>query len=629
MKQNSLFNPNFPEVNNINSRQNSLCVPGTTPVKIASKLPGSYFKRSTRPLLSLILLLLCLAIQFQPALAQSPENGDVAEALATSPQVRVIVALHSPAGQGDLAVQQVEVERAQKRVTQTLSEQEFKITHTFETLPGMVGEVTQEGLEALLTRPEVASVALDLPVEAALAESVSLIKADQVWSQLGFTGAGVNVAVLDTGVEANHPNLVGSVIAQHCFNQTGCPTNGELEADEAPDENGHGTHVAGIIASRGVTGSRGVAPGVGLVVVRVLGKSGNGYTSDVLAGLDWLVTHQAELKVRAVNLSLGGGSYSGNCDTANATTQLYRQAVQSARAAGMVIFAASGNSGLTEQMMAPACVSGVVSVGSSFNTTFDPPSSGTCATGQDPEQVACYSNSSSDLDLLAPGTAIQSTIPGGSLGSKSGTSMATAHVTGVAALLAQAKPALTPNEIEQVLAETGVPVLDTRNGRTTPRVDALAAALQVTGGNSTTVSGKVLLQGRSDHSNTAIFLNEEACTALTTSEITPDALTAADGSFQIILAQGQSYQCLQAVQPGYLVGQHDTFKSDLGTITLPGGDVTGDGMIDLFDLATVASHYGTTVLEGDIDHSGQVDILDLAIIASNYKLVGPATWPGE
>jgi subtilisin family serine protease len=323
MKRDSSFDLDFPELNPTNFRQEPLRLFRTTPVKATSRLPRSFAgQRLVKRLLLVVLLGFCLAVPFRPALAQAPESGDVAEALATTSKVRVIVALHAPAGQVELARQQVEVERAQEQVSQALAEPEFKVTYTFETLPGLVGEVTQAGLEELLARPEVVSVALDLPVEAALAESVGQIKADQVWSQLGFTGAGVNVAVLDTGVEANHPDLAGSVVAQHCFNQTGCPTNGELEADEAPDNNGHGTHVAGIIAGRGVTGSRGVAPGVGLVAVRVLGQSGNGYTSDVLAGLDWLVTHQAELKVRAVNLSLGGGSYSGNCDTANATTQL-------------------------------------------------------------------------------------------------------------------------------------------------------------------------------------------------------------------------------------------------------------------------------------------------------------------
>lgn len=577
-------------------------------------------------LLGLALLTLCLAIRLSPALAQSPEGGEVAEALATDSQVRVIVALQPPAAGGDMAVQQDEVERAQEQVDQALTEEEFKVIQTFETLPGLVGEVTQEGLQELLSQPEVAAVALDLPVEIALVESVNQIKANQVWSQLGFTGAGVNVAVLDTGIDAAHPDLAGAVVAQHCFNQAGCPGTGESEGDSALDENGHGTHVAGIIASRGASSGRGVAPGAGLVVVRVLGKSGNGYTSDVLAGLDWVISRQAQYQVKAVNLSLGGGAYSGNCDTANATTQLYRQAVEAARDAGMVIFAASGNSGYSQQMMAPACVSGVISVGSSFNTLVDVPVA--CTNGAAVEQVACYSNSSVDLDLLAPGTAIQAPVPGG-LGSKSGTSMATAHATGVVALLAQARPALTPAEIEQALLETGVPVADARNGRITPRLDALAATLKVTGGTGepVIVSGTVLLQGRSDHSQTGIFLSEEACPA--DIEGSAAALTAADGSFQLNLAPGQTYGCLQAVQPGYLVGQQATFKSNLGTLTLPGGDVTGEGLIDIFDLASVATHYGTAEAQADIDRSGRVDIMDLAIIASNYKLVGPATWPGE
>jgi hypothetical protein len=139
----------------------------------------------------------------------------------------------------------------------------------------------------------------------------------------------------------------------------------------------------------------------------------------------------------------------------------------------------------------------------------------------------------------------------------------------------------------------------------------------------------VLLQGRNDHSQTGIFLSSEACTVSTAVEGSPATHTATDGSFQLSLAQGQSYGCLRAVQPGYLVGQQATFKSDLGTLNLPGGDATGDGLIDIFDLAIVAAQYGTAETQADIDRSGRVDIMDLAIIASNYKLVGPATWPGE
>jgi hypothetical protein len=206
--------------------------------------------------------------------------------------------------------------------------------------------------------------------------------------------------------------------------------------------------------------------------------------------------------------------------------------------------------------------------------------------------------------------------------------MATAHATGVAALMLQAKPNLTPAEIETALAETGIPLTDARNGRITPRLDALAATLSITGGPiETMLTGTVLLQGRTDHSNTHIFLSQAACSTPLPANSVPNATTDAAGHFQITLAAGQTYQCLRAIKPGYLAGQRDSIAAEVGALTLPGGDITADGLIDIFDLATAASAYNTSQPEADIDASGQVDILDLAIIASNYKLVGPATWP--
>jgi subtilisin family serine protease len=563
-----------------------------------------------------------------PALAQSPADiADVEAALAGEPSARVIVALH-PLEAG--AAQAGQIARSRERVLQALDAADFTVRQTFQTLPGLVGEVTPEGLAALRRQPEVAAVALDLPVEIAdFSPSAAFIGADAVWRDFGLSGAGVRVAVLDTGVDTAHTDLAAGVVSQHCFNRNGgCPPDGASESNNALDENGHGAHVAGIIASRGQTSPQGIAAAAELVAVRVLGAGGLGFTSDVLAGLDWVAANQAQLKVKVINLSLGGGSYPGICDQADANTMLYAAAVQAARQAGITVFAAAGNSGRLDELMAPACISGVVAVGNVYDTPLDSFSWPGCADQNIvADQVACSSNSSVELDLLAPGVLVRSTNLGGGEATKSGTSMSTPHAAAAGALLLQANPNLTVAEIETILEETGQPVADSRNGRVTPRLDALAAVTRVVIGQVTPISGTVRLQGRTDHSGVGIYLSDTPCTSAITGE--PAAVTDAAGRFEFTPADGQINLCLKARQPGYLVGQRESPAGEIGVITLPGGDVVEDAVINILDLAFMAIRYRSSDPAADVNADGIVDIFDLTIAASNYHRRGPVTdWQG-
>jgi subtilisin family serine protease len=574
----------------------------------------------------LIIFLVSLAalLAAPPGLAQSPEAvEEVQMALATAPAARVVVALHPPVTAADAATQAQEISRSQDELLEEVIPHGFEPLHRFEHLPGLVGEVTEAGLQALLAQPEVAAVALDLPVEAALSESAHFIGADLVWQDFGLRGAGVNVAVLDTGLDLGHPDLAGRIVGQHCFNRNGgCLPDHTAESSNALDENGHGTHVAGIIGSQGQTSPGGIAPEAGLVAVRVLNNSGSGFSSDVLAGIDWVVAHQAELKVKLINLSLGGGSYSGICDEADANTKLYAAAVAAAQQAGITLFAASGNAGLADKMMAPACISGVVAVGNVYDSSQNQVSWPVCLDANvGPDQVACSSNSSPALDILAPGVMVSSTNLGGGQSGKSGTSISTPHVTAVAALLLQANPNLTPFEVELALKESGVPVTDLRNGQVTPRLDALAAVTQVTGSQDTTIAGTILLQGRNNHGGTQIYLSEAPCP--TPRPLTPTLTTEANGRFEFFAPAGERYRCLLAYQPGYLMAQQRSPRGDMGTVSLLGGDVTGDNLIDIFDLALIGSRYGTSDTMGDINADGQVNIIDLVLTASNYGQKGP------
>ncbi len=565
-----------------------------------------------------------VGLSTQLSQAQTPvPPPELTTALSGDGTARVVVALQPPEDGLRLAAQADHIAQRQADILQELSPEEFTVIHKFETLPGLAGEVTAEGLETLLADPGVAAVALDLPVTAQDNRLVFAHNLATAWPKSIFTGAGVNVAILDSGVDTVHVDLADRLIVQHCFDRDGaCPPDRTVEGESAQDENGHGTHVAGIVASQGQTSPPGLAPGVGLVAVRVLNRSGTGYTSDVIAGIDWVVANQAQLNVKVMNLSLGGGSYEGLCDETDANTRLYATAVATARQAGITIFAAAGNRGLTEQLMAPACVSGVVAVGNVYTADIGSFTWPTCADATTmTDQIACSSNSSAALDLLAPGVQITSTRLGGGQSVQSGTSMSTAYASGVAALLLEARPGLTPDELETVLEESGRPVSDGRNGRVTPRIDPAAALQRLIGDETVTIAGTILLQGRVDHRGAILRLSESVCGPASSG--TPLAVTAVDGSFEVVLPAGHNYQCLRVEQPGYLAGQADLSRTNLGVATLPAGDVTADQRIDIFDLALVGNRYGQSDPLADLNADGIVNIIDLTLVAINYRQVGP------
>lgn len=221
-------------------------------------------------------------------------------------------------------------------------------------------------------------------------------------------GSGTLVAVIDSGVNRTGTDLNGTVQAPQVLD--GCDwvtsPNNVCRGTGVTDENGHGTHVAGIIAAKndgfGITG---VAPGSQILPLRVLDASGSGYLSDISAAIDYAVINNADV----INLSLGG--------TVN--YYLIEEAVNRAVTAGVVVVAAAGNSGPNNTLPSyPAAYSNVIAVAA------------TDASGV----VANYSNQGSYLDIAAPGSAIISTYPNG-YASLSGTSMASPHIAGIAALM--------------------------------------------------------------------------------------------------------------------------------------------------------------------------------------------------
>ncbi len=561
--------------------------------------------------------------------AETTPEPDVVEALSAGGSTRVIVLLTSPEA-GDIRAQAQSIAKSQQEVLATVTDESFRVVHRYDRLPGLVGEVTREGLAALQKHPEVTAVALDMPLYAQMAESAAVIRADQVWYEWGLTGAGVNIAVLDSGIDRAHPDLANHVVGQHCFTNQACPPQNADEGESAQDAYGHGTRVAGIITGEGAASPRGIAPDAGIVAVRVMDQNGRGWTSDVVAGIMWVVDHHLSLNVRAINLSLGGGQYAGICDEADANTQLLAGAIQAARQAGIAVFVAAGNQARANEMMMPACISGATAIGSTYDADIGGYQWEYCADNQTArDQIGCFSNSSPALDLLAPGAWIETTSLGGGQVGDAGTSMSTPHVAAVAALMWQANPDLTAEEIVRMLQETGVPLTDPRNGRTTPRIDAYAAVETV---QPVLLTGTVKLQGRTDFSGTEVALSETTCAALATASASTEGAitqtTDAQGRFTFTLPPDHPYRCLQVHHRGYLWGQRELpadQKATGDTVTLLAGDLIPDGQINIFDLTRVALWYGTDHQATDLNQDGVVNLFDLMLVATNYRLRAPIT----
>ncbi len=412
------------------------------------------------------------------AVVAAPPAVDDADPVASAARregtVRVVVYLHDPA-QLDDPGREAAVARVQAAVLQRLPQADFRLVRRYGLVSALAGVATVQGIGILRTLPEVAAVWRDGTVAANLAQTAALVQAPQARKQFGVTGKGVRVAVIDSGIEATHPDLAGRVAAEKCLATGACAPGNTDSGSSAKDDNGHGTHVSSIIAGNGVVAAPGMAPGSQIVAVRVLGKNGSGYDSDIVAGLDWVAQHAVELNVRVVNMSLGSSNvYASKCDASQPATA---QAVQLLKAKKVSVFAAAGNDGATSGLSAPACVSDVVSVGAVYDANVGPRFyPGLCSdTTTAPLQMTCFSNRSASLDLVAPGAIVTAAGLGGKTAQMSGTSQASPVAAGVAALVLSCKPTLQPAALRTLLRKTGKLVPDSMTGKSHPLVQALAA----------------------------------------------------------------------------------------------------------------------------------------------------------
>jgi minor extracellular protease Epr len=253
-------------------------------------------------------------------------------------------------------------------------------------------------------------------------EADSQINADDVWA-LGYRGSGVTVAVLDTGIDTDNPELSNSIVGGKGFGYS-----------TYEDDNGHGTHVSGIITADGVGGTplgfaKGVAPDAGVWMAKVCDASGSCYTSDIAAAIEYVVNNKI---ANVMNISLGGGGTSrANCDT-----DYLAQKVNWAVDNGVTVVVAAGNT--SGKVSSPGCASKAIAVGAVDKS----------------DARASWSGTGLALDIMAPGVNIYSTLPGNTYASWSGTSMATPHISATVALLKQVNSALTDSQIKDSLYKT-------------------------------------------------------------------------------------------------------------------------------------------------------------------------------
>lgn len=416
---------------------------------------------------------LAMAQQLVPGLTPFGAEGhaqvEVPQAAAPAPGDRVSVLVHLAPG----------ADRAPVR--QFAANQGGFVKYEYDILPNVINirGISGNALNALLATPGVVRWEEDATVYAHMNDSTPLIRALQSQisaAGLSADGSGVRVCIIDTGIDSDS--------AMYSTRIDAAAGRDFVNGDNNPeDDNGHGSHVSGtavggdsLTVNFGCVGSEpfhGIAPEATLIGIKVLSSSGSGSFSNVIAGINYGANQTASGgRCDVINMSLGGGQFSGTCDGDSAAA-----AANNAVDAGVVVVASSGNNAYANAMGTPACGSKVISVGATYDDSY--PSCefpnqtsfqfctcvnifccGTC-TDNSPsvDQITCMSNRSSTLDVTAPGcitfSADYAASPNGIVGF-CGTSMASPHVAGLAALLLSADPSLTPAEVRQHIRDGAI-----------------------------------------------------------------------------------------------------------------------------------------------------------------------------
>ncbi|MBU7001138.1 MAG: S8 family peptidase [Theionarchaea archaeon] len=311
-----------------------------------------------------------------------------------------------------------------------------QVHQTLHLIPAVVASLPEHAIEALSRNPHIKYIQIDHyrpyvappvdvkgkpgPPPEELPWGVDRIDADLAWST--STGSGVKVAIVDTGIDMDHPDLEANI--KGGFNAI-APSGKYKDPNNFDDDHGHGSHCAGIVAAvDNEIGVIGVAPEAWLYGVKVLDGSGSGYDSDIIEGIQWCVDNGIQV------LSMSFGGYEDD--------QTFHDAIDAAWDAGLLLVAAAGNEGYEEPDLYPAGYSTAMAISAMDSD----------------DSIIWWSNSGSEIELAAPGVGIYSTYKRGGYTTMSGTSMACPHVSGVAALVWAVHPGYTNSQVRQTLCTT-------------------------------------------------------------------------------------------------------------------------------------------------------------------------------
>lgn len=336
----------------------------------------------------------------------------------------------------------------------------FELLRDYNALPVSFHRIkNKDTLVQLLNSANVKAVYPNRKSRTTTTQSYQLI-GQQAVAAKGFTGEGTSVAVLDTGTNYAHQDF-GSCTSPATPNTCRISHSLELAEDDGSlDDNGHGSNVAGIVSK--------VAPNAKIVAMDVF-RGELAHDSDIISGLNWVVNNAETLNIKSVNLSIGDNkNYGQTCENSG-----LKQSFENLGEKGVIPVVAAGNDSFTNGLSYPACTAGGVSVGAVYDSNVGGVGYKNCSDSSSfSDKVTCFSNSSPNLTLLAPGVMMEA---GGV--TQSGTSQATPHVAAAIAVLsaANAFPTETIEQRIERLKTSGDLVTDHRNSQKTPRLNLLNA----------------------------------------------------------------------------------------------------------------------------------------------------------
>ncbi|HEV2755038.1 MAG TPA: S8 family serine peptidase [Actinomycetota bacterium] len=504
-------------------------------IRIARETPEKPIKEGGRPGRGPLAVLLALALVATGSATAASGTNAVPKSLTKLVQIaeqkgeiRLLISLRSM--------------QAQQTVLDQLEGTDTEVLIRYDLLPYLLLKADAETVRSLVANPLVTGFTEDLPQPPALNSSIAVINGDDV-RNVGLRGGGTAVAVLDTGIDLDHP-FIGSVVSEACYSNAGgsgsgvslCPdgTNSQTGGGSADAETAqclnmgnnicdHGSHVAGIAMGdgTGVTGAptAGVAPDADLVGIQVFTRFNAAsdcgsdpapcvrtYASDQVLGLQRVLALQTgntlASEIVAANMSLGNtDNLSTPCDTDSR-----KAAIDLLIAQNVATVISAGNEGHPAGVGTPGCISTAITVGSTTDT----------------DGISGFSNRGTRLDLFAPGSAIDSSTPDDGYSNFDGTSMAAPHVAGAWAVLRGEYPNESVADILSTLQDTGVDISYSSGGNsiTTPRIDLLAAVQDLNGApviardnaNATVDEGQTA-------SNTGTFSDPEGDAVTLTSSI--------------------------------------------------------------------------------------------------------------